>query len=182
MRINLGSSLVSHESENQSDSAPPLRIVVVECHSSHMTRWLGYESVFSFQETAHAHWCRIDAMILAQTVTIRRDLDGGDEAPLEARRRASAKVLSKHEVRRWLVALASSDGREILSYGYDSDGLIASVIFHPAHELKYEPVWVSREDSEIFMEMYEILQKTSPPFPRIEQSTAAESTHTESHE
>lgn len=142
-----------------------------------MTRWLGYESVYSFQKAAHEHWCRIDSMILAQSVSMRRDLGGGDEWLAEARRRANKKFLSKHEVRRWLIAMASSDGREILSYGYDSDGLIVSVIYHPADELKYEPVWVSREDNEVFTEMHEILQKTDLPFPRSEQSAAVESTH-----
>lgn len=133
-----------------------------------MTRWLGYESVFSFQETAYAHWCRIDAMILAQSVTMRRDLGGGDEWLVEARRRADEKFLSKHEVRKWLVAAASSDGREILSYGYDEAGLVVSVVFHPASELKFEPVWVSREDTQVFKEMLEVLQSSPLPFASSE--------------
>lgn len=140
------------------------RNVLAWCHRCRMTSWLGYESVYSFQETAFGHWCRIEAILLAQQVTMRRQMGGGAEWLVEARHRAREKFLSKHEVRQWLVGAASADGREIISYGYDDDGLVASVVFYPARALAYEPIWVSREDTDAFTELLAILQRSDLPF------------------
>lgn len=133
-----------------------------------MTGWLGYESVYSFQDTAFGHWCRMQAMLLAQNVSMRQEMGGGSEWLAEARRLADGKFLSQHEVRRSLVAAASGGEREIVSYGYDEHGLVTSVVFYPSRPLGYEPVWVSRKDTAVFKELLDILQRSSLPFDQGE--------------
>jgi hypothetical protein len=142
--------------------------VAPPCHGSQMTGWLGYESVYSFQETAFGHWCRMEAMMLAQNVSMRQDMGGGSEWLAEARRLADGKFLSRREVRRLLVAAASGGEREIVSYGYDEHGLVTSVVFYPSRPLGYEPVWVSRKDTSVFKELLEILQRSGLPFDQGE--------------
>lgn len=130
-----------------------------------MTDWLAYESVYSFQEQAHRHWCRFEAMLLAEEVTMKRDLGAGEEAVVAARRQAEGKLHSQHEVRRALVAMASGNGREIVSYGRDDLGLVTSVVYFPAVPLRFDPVWVPRRYTQLFKDFLRVLEQADLPFP-----------------
>lgn len=130
-----------------------------------MSDWLGYESVYSFQADAHRHWCHINAFMLAEDVMMKQDLGAGDEAVAEAFRQAGLRSLGPQEVRRNLVALASTDGREVVSFGYDQKGLVASVIYRPRGELRFEPVWVPRELNAMFVQLLRVLERSALPFP-----------------
>jgi hypothetical protein len=130
-----------------------------------MSNWLGYESVYSFQINTHRHWCHINAFILAENVMMKQDLGAGDEAVTEAFGAAEVLSLGAQEVRQTLVAMASTDGREIVSFGYDDRGLVASVIYQPRGELRFDPVWVPRSINKLFVELLDVLEKSALPFP-----------------
>ena len=83
----------------------------------------------------------------------------------EAFRQAGIRSLGPQEVRRTLVALASTDGREVVSFGYDQKGLVASVIYQPRGELRFEPVWVPRQLNAMFVQLLRVLERSALPFP-----------------
>lgn len=137
-----------------------------------MTDRLAYESVYSFQERAHRHWCRFEAMLLATDAMMEQDLGAGAEVIVYARRRAAEKSHSQHDVRRALVAMASDDGREIVSFGHDGFGLVASVVYFPAAELTFDPIWVPRQCTQLFRELLKVLEQVELPFPTRAEVTA----------
>lgn len=122
-----------------------------------MIDWLAYESVYSFQEQAHRHRSRLEAMLLATDVMMKKDLGAGEEAVVAARRLAETRSLTQHEVRRALVAKASDEKREIVSFGHDDLGLVASVVYHPGTQLTFDPVWVPRKYNELIKELLKVL-------------------------
>lgn len=130
-----------------------------------MSDGLSYESVYSFQDRAHRHWCHVNAFMLAEDVMMKQSLGVGDEAVTEAFRQAGIRSLGPHEVRRTLVALASSDGRQIVSFGHDDQGLVTSVVYRPSVELRFEPVWVPHQLKVMFVQLLRVLEKSALPFP-----------------
>lgn len=126
-----------------------------------MTEWLAYESVYSIQERAHRHWCRVEALLLATDVMMKHDLGGGGGAVAAARRSAGEKSHSRHEIRRVLVAMASDEGREIVSFGHDELGLVASVVYFPAAQMTFEPSWVPQKCTQLFGSYWRCLSKPS---------------------
>ncbi|MBD8606036.1 hypothetical protein IFT73_04150 [Aeromicrobium sp. CFBP 8757] len=124
----------------------------------------GYESVYSFQARAHRHWCHVRALMLSEHVEMQRDFGATDEAMNEARSEAALAQHSRHEVRSLLVAMASRDDREIVSFGYDRLGLVASLVFRPRSALVFEPVWVPARCKPMFVELLRILERSDLPF------------------
>jgi hypothetical protein len=129
-----------------------------------MSSWLGYASVHSVQDLVHQNWCRRNALGMAEDVDNRVAAGGGDEWAAQARRDADAFRLTRHHVREELVSLASSGDSEVVSFGYDVDGLLVSVVFHPARVLAYEPLWVPRRLQDVFVSLLDILEQTPVPF------------------
>lgn len=131
-----------------------------------MSDRLSHESVYSFQDRAHRHWCHINAFILAEDVMMKQSLGAGDEAVTEAFRQAEIRSLSPQEMRQTLVAMASADGREIVSFGHDDKGLVASVVYQSGGgELRFDPVWVPQHLNAMFVQLLRVLEGSALPFP-----------------